>query len=507
MSVDLAIVGLGYVGLPLAQEASRAGLSVVGFDVNQGVVDGLNSGTSHVDDLSDADVAAMLAAGFRATDRPKPSSPHAATVVICVPTPLSDDGGPDLGAVRSATAAVARNLHPGTLVVLESTTYPGTTEEVAAARARGRRPQGRAPTSIWPSPPSGSTRATRSTASRTRPRSSAASPRRAPSAPSSSTAASSTRWCSAKGTREAETAKLLENTYRHINIALVNEMARFCHELDIDLWDVIRLRQDQALRLPGVLPGPGRRRSLHPDRPELPQLLGAQPARATRSGSSSSPRRSTRRCPATSPTGPRTSSTPTAWRPRAPRCCCSGSPTSPTSPTSASRPAVDLAKALLDLGAEVTLPRPLRHGVERKRHRGAAGRGPRGGRRSGGPGDPGAEPQGLRPRRPGRRVPSGSSTPGAPPRAREPSPCDHHPLRGARRSRRRPRKQPTSRPGTGCAVSTRTRPSASTCASCGHGGHSQSSSRLRARTTATRTTTSASCGRPSTRCCWPARTS
>ena len=129
MSEQLVVIGLGYVGLPLTQEATRAGLAVVGLDTSARVVDLLNSGRSHVDDLSDADVAAMVAQGFRATTDEDVLA-TADAVVICVPTPLSAEGGPDLRAVESAVRAVARHLRPGVLVVLESTTFPGTTDEI-----------------------------------------------------------------------------------------------------------------------------------------------------------------------------------------------------------------------------------------------------------------------------------------------------------------------------------------------------------------------------------------
>ena len=133
MSVDLVVIGLGYVGLPLAQEACRSGLSVVGLDRSASVVEGLRAGRSHVDDLSDDDVASMLAVGFRPTTDPEVIA-GADTVVVCVPTPLSLDGGPDLTAVVSATDTVAAHLRSGTLVVLESTTYPGTTDELLRPR-------------------------------------------------------------------------------------------------------------------------------------------------------------------------------------------------------------------------------------------------------------------------------------------------------------------------------------------------------------------------------------
>jgi UDP-N-acetyl-D-mannosaminuronate dehydrogenase len=105
-SVDAVIIGMGYVGLPLAREASAAGLSVIGLDVNPEVVDGLNHGRSQVDDLADSDVEDMLDRGFFATTDARQLH-RARTIVICVPTPLSSEGAPDLGPVRAAVASVA----------------------------------------------------------------------------------------------------------------------------------------------------------------------------------------------------------------------------------------------------------------------------------------------------------------------------------------------------------------------------------------------------------------
>ena len=127
--MNVVIIGLGYVGLPLAQEAARVGLNVTGLDVKQAAVDGLNRGRSHVDDLTDDDIAAMLAQGFRATADPADCR-DPDVIVICVPTPLSESDGPDLTAVRAATRTAGGLLKPGSTVVLESTTYPGTTDEV-----------------------------------------------------------------------------------------------------------------------------------------------------------------------------------------------------------------------------------------------------------------------------------------------------------------------------------------------------------------------------------------
>src|SRR4029453_5476489 len=128
-SLELVFSGTGYVGLPLAQQATRVGMSVLGFDVNLGVVNSLAAGNSHVDDLDGDDILEMLAGGFRpTTDETLIAS--ARTAVICVPTPLSEGDGPDMRAGIGATEAVGRNPRRGILGVLESTTYPGTTDEL-----------------------------------------------------------------------------------------------------------------------------------------------------------------------------------------------------------------------------------------------------------------------------------------------------------------------------------------------------------------------------------------
>ncbi len=255
LSIDMAIIGLGYVGLPLAQQAARSGLSVVGFDVNASMVASLNHGTSHIDDLSDEDIAEMLSLGFTASTDPTVLA-QADAVVICVPTPLSADGEPDLGAVRAATETIAGQLRPGHLVVLESTTYPGTTDEVVRpvlelaglvagsdfhlAFSPERVDPGNATYGIANTPKvvGGHTPACTDVAS-----------------------AFYGRFIEtvvpSSGTREAEMTKLLENTYRHINIALVNEMAQFCHEMDIDLWEVIRNAATKPFGFQAFYPGPG----------------------------------------------------------------------------------------------------------------------------------------------------------------------------------------------------------------------------------------------------------
>jgi UDP-N-acetyl-D-glucosamine dehydrogenase len=254
-SVDAVIIGMGYVGLPLAREASAAGLRVIGFDVNAEVVDGLNHGRSHVDDLADFDVVEMLGRGFFATTDASELR-HAQTIVVCVPTPLSSDGTPDLGPVRAAATSVAEHLQPSTLVILESTTYPGTTdEEIRPILEAGGLMAGKDFSLVF-SP------------ERIDPGNQNFGPKNTPKViggHTSSCADAAEAFYSrfvdtvvrTKGTREAEMAKLLENTYRHINIALVNEMARFCHDLDIDLWDVIDAASTKPFGFQAFRPGPG----------------------------------------------------------------------------------------------------------------------------------------------------------------------------------------------------------------------------------------------------------
>nr|WP_221378579.1 nucleotide sugar dehydrogenase [Actinoplanes polyasparticus] len=256
MSFDVVVLGLGYVGLPLAQQAVRAGLSVAGFDVRPDVVAGLQAGRSHVDDLSDDDVAGMLAGGFTPTTDESLIA-TAAHAVICVPTPLSEGDGPDLRAVTGATAAIGRNLRTGMLVVLESTTYPGTTDEVV-------RPLLEELSGLV----AGFDFHLAFSPERIDPGNEQFGPRNTPKVVGGYTPACTERAAAfygrfvdtvvrTRGTREAETAKLLENTYRHVNIALVNEMARFCHELGIDLWDVIHAASTKPFGFQAFYPGPG----------------------------------------------------------------------------------------------------------------------------------------------------------------------------------------------------------------------------------------------------------
>jgi UDP-N-acetyl-D-glucosamine dehydrogenase len=254
--VDVVIIGLGYVGLPLAQAAVRAGLRVTGLDVRPAVVEGLNGGRSHVDDLTDGDVAAMVAGGFRATTE-LAGCGVPDVMVICVPTPLSESDGPDLTAVKAAAESAGRLLRAGTLVVLESTTYPGTTDEVVRPvleKASGLTAGIGFSLAFSPEriDPGNATYGIANT------------PKVVGGLTPACTAAAARFYrivcqtvVTAKSAREAEMAKLLENTYRHVNIALVNEMAIFCHELGVDLWDAIRCAASKPFGFQPFYPGPG----------------------------------------------------------------------------------------------------------------------------------------------------------------------------------------------------------------------------------------------------------
>src|SRR5580692_1035050 len=253
---DVLVIGLGYVGLPLAVQAARAGFRVTGYDTRAEITAGLMAGRSHVDDVTDAEVAGMVAQGFRAVTDETRLTPHD-VIVICVPTPLTVADGPDLSSVRAATDTAGRLLRPGTLVSLESTTYPGTTEEVVRPLLEKASGQSAglgfslafSPERIDPGNPEfGFANTPKIVGGVT---------------PACADAATSfyQRICDqvvrAKSAREAEMAKLLENTYRHVNIALVNEMAIFCRELDVDLWDAIRCAATKPFGFQAFYPGPG----------------------------------------------------------------------------------------------------------------------------------------------------------------------------------------------------------------------------------------------------------
>jgi UDP-N-acetyl-D-glucosamine dehydrogenase len=252
----VVVVGQGYIGLPLAMRAVEVGYDVVGFDVDKARVGQLRQGESFIDDISDADVAWALG-----TARYTPSDNVAdladfRTALVCVPTPLRDSL-PDLHFVEDAAYFLAPHLTRGACVVLESTTYPGTTEEIFAPileagsslRAGTDFHLGYSPERIDPTNPTWGLRNT---------------PKIVSGIDDASAAAVAAfygdiveRTVTAPGIREAELAKLLENTFRHVNVALVNELAVCCHELGIDVWSVIDLAATKPFGFMRFTPGPG----------------------------------------------------------------------------------------------------------------------------------------------------------------------------------------------------------------------------------------------------------
>ncbi|MEV8475398.1 nucleotide sugar dehydrogenase [Streptomyces sp. NPDC051173] len=252
----LAVIGQGYVGLPLAVRAAETGYAVVGYDVDDGRIARLLAGDSFVEDVSGDRLAGVLASGGY---RPTTDAAELAgfeVAVVTVPTPLLDDV-PDLTCIEEAARTLAGHLTPGALVVLESTTYPGTTEDVFGAliqKESGLAPGtdfhlGYSPERIDP----GNTRWTLETTPKIVSGVDTASLRRVEEFYGSVVE----RTVPVRDPKTAELAKLLENTYRHVNIALVNEMAVIARELGVDAWEAIDAASSKPFGFMPFTPGPG----------------------------------------------------------------------------------------------------------------------------------------------------------------------------------------------------------------------------------------------------------
>ncbi|BCM68922.1 MULTISPECIES: nucleotide sugar dehydrogenase [Streptomyces] len=245
MPADLAVIGLGPYGLPLAQAAVAAGIHTVGYAT------GPEAGS-----LSPAELRRMHAAGFRLASDPAQLG-RVRTAVICAPTPRGADGSLDLGQVEAAARTVAARLRPHTTVILESPVLPGATEdflrplleEGSGLRAGRDFHLAYSPSRVDPG---------------SRDHTPAGTPRviggLTPACTESAAAfygRLTDKVVRARGLREAEAVQLLETNYRHVNIALVNEMAVLCHELGVDLWDVIRCAETKPFGFQAFRPGPG----------------------------------------------------------------------------------------------------------------------------------------------------------------------------------------------------------------------------------------------------------
>ena len=252
----LAIIGLGYVGLPLAIAFVEAGLDVEGIDANGRRVADLAAGRSPIDDIPDARLAAALAGGLTVVE---PAAAHLATadvVFVCVPTPITRSKDPDLSPVLSAAGLIREHLRPGQLIVLQSTTYPGTTvgpfrEELerSGLRAGVEFDLAFAPERVNPGDPASASKAVPRLVGATTP---AATER----------AAALLRRINddvrpLSSPDVAELAKLLENVFRNVNIALVNQLALLCERMGIDVWEVIDAAATKPFGFMRFTPGPG----------------------------------------------------------------------------------------------------------------------------------------------------------------------------------------------------------------------------------------------------------
>ncbi|MFZ1489489.1 MAG: nucleotide sugar dehydrogenase [Ilumatobacteraceae bacterium] len=253
-SAKVVVVGQGYVGLPVAMRACAVGFTVVGYEASAERVKSLAAAESYVGDVTNTELAAALAGGYTPTTDPADLADFD-VAVISVPTPLRD-GLPDLTYIEAAGRDLGRHLRPGSCVVLESTTYPGTTEELLApileaesGLARGEYSLGYSPERIDPGNPRHGLVNT---------------PKVVSGVDDTSLQAVDAFFSTLVDTTvavgspaEAELVKLLENTYRHVNIALVNEMAMFARELGVDIWRAIDAAATKPFGFMKFTPGPG----------------------------------------------------------------------------------------------------------------------------------------------------------------------------------------------------------------------------------------------------------
>ena len=252
----LVVVGQGYAGLPVAMRAVEVGFDVVGYDVDVARIKRLAAGESHVEDVTSRDVARALATGrYEPTDDPARTRGFD-IAVIDVPTPLTD-GAPNLSHVTNATAMLAKSLNSGATVILESTTYPGTTEDLVAGiledgsgLVAGRDFHlGYSPERIDPGNPTWHFVNT--------PKVVSGIDKESLEAVQAFFDRLVDRTVPVSGTREAELTKLLENTFRHVNIALVNELAMFAEAMGIDVWEAIDAASTKPFGYLRFTPGPG----------------------------------------------------------------------------------------------------------------------------------------------------------------------------------------------------------------------------------------------------------
>ena len=252
---DIGVIGLGYVGLPLVVESCNSGLKVFGYDNNSDKVKKLQNGTSPIEDISDEMLKKALQKDLTISDSPE-ALKDCEHIVISVPTPLTDYQ-PDLSYVKAAARTIAENISKDQVIILESTTYPGTTievlipeiESISELKAGKDFHVGYSPERIDPGNETWNFKNT---------------PKVISGIDDSSTKKIKNFYekiidevVEVSGTKEAEMVKLLENTYRHVNIAFINELAILCNMLDIDIWEVVEAAKTKPFGFESFRPGPG----------------------------------------------------------------------------------------------------------------------------------------------------------------------------------------------------------------------------------------------------------
>jgi len=255
-SARVGVVGLGYVGLPLVVEFAQAGFTVTGIDIDQHKVDAINRGESYVQDVPTDVLAPLVRSGKVKATTDFASTASLDTLNICVPTPLRKTKDPDMSYIVNACQELAKHFHPGTLVILESTTYPGTTDELMLPMFEGPNCKAGEDFFLCFSP------------ERVDPGNAKFQTRNIPKVVGGITPACTTIGAlfysqaldtvvPVGSTRVAEMVKLLENTFRMINIGLVNEIALMCDRMGINVWEVIDAAATKPFGFMPFYPGPG----------------------------------------------------------------------------------------------------------------------------------------------------------------------------------------------------------------------------------------------------------
>lgn len=256
--IVVGVVGLGYVGLPLAVEKAKAGFKTIGFDVQQEKVDLVNKGHNYIGDVVDDDLVELVNAGQLSATSDFSFVKDVDFIAICVPTPLDSHQQPDISYVKDSTIAISQHLKPGTMVVLESTTYPGTTEELikpileegSGLTCGEDFYLGFSPERVDPGNKQFKTKNTPKVVG-------------AIGKDATEVIAKMYREVLVGDVHEvsspavAEMEKILENTYRNINIGLVNELAILCDRMNISLWEVVDAAKTKPYGFQAFYPGPG----------------------------------------------------------------------------------------------------------------------------------------------------------------------------------------------------------------------------------------------------------